>query len=80
MRRVAVSAVVSFVLFGLLGLAGARVNTTASFPVGLYWQVARPATKGDVVWLCPPAESVFLAALARGYLSQIGRASCRERV
>ncbi|WP_162560259.1 conjugative transfer signal peptidase TraF [Methylotetracoccus oryzae] len=63
------SAVTLFALFGLLGLAGARVNTTASFPIGLYWQLARPARKGDLVWFCPPAESVFLTALARGYLS-----------
>lgn len=69
MRRVAVSTVVSFVLFGLLGLAGARVNTTASFPVGLYWQLQRSAGKGDLVWFCPPAEPVFTIALARGYLS-----------
>ena len=69
MRQVAVSAVGSFVLFGLLGLAGARVNTTASVPVGLYWQLQRSAGKGDRVLFCPPAEPLFLTALARGYLS-----------
>jgi conjugative transfer signal peptidase TraF len=58
-----------FALFGLLGLAGARVNTTASFPVGLYWQLDRPAGKGDLVLFCPPREPVFTTALARGYLS-----------
>ncbi|MBM4202376.1 MAG: conjugative transfer signal peptidase TraF [Gammaproteobacteria bacterium] len=69
MRRVALSAVTLFALFGLFGLAGVRVNTTASFPVGLYWQLQRSAGKGDLVLFCPPAESVFLTALARGYLS-----------
>ena len=69
MRRVVVSAVTLFALFGLLGLAGARVNTTASFPVGLYWQLARAAGKGDLVWFCPSREPVFTTALARGYLS-----------
>ena len=69
MRRVVVSAVTLLALFGLLGLAGARVNTTASFPVGLYWQLARPARKGDLVWFCPPPEPVFITALERGYLS-----------
>ena len=69
MRRVVVSLISGFALFGLLGLAGARVNTTASFPIGLYWQVARSPGMGDLVWFCPPAEVVFLTALARGYLS-----------
>ena len=69
MRRVVVSLISGFALFGLLGLAGARVNTTASFPIGLYWQLQRSAGKGDLVLLCPPAETVFLTALARGYLS-----------
>ncbi|MGY6217097.1 conjugative transfer signal peptidase TraF [Methylolobus aquaticus] len=69
MRRLVVSLMSGFALFYLLGLAGTRINTTASFPIGLYWQLARPAGKGDLVWFCPPAESVFLTALARGYLS-----------
>ncbi len=69
MRQVALSAVTLFASFGLLGFAGARVNTTASFPVGLYWQLDRPAGKGDRVLFCPPAEPVFTTALARGYLS-----------
>jgi len=69
MRRVVVSLMSGFALFGLLGLAGARVNTTASFPIGLYWQLDRPASKGDLVLFCPPAEPVFTTALARGYLS-----------
>ncbi|WP_139557998.1 conjugative transfer signal peptidase TraF [Methylotetracoccus oryzae] len=69
MRRVVVSLMSGFALFGLLGLAGARVNTTASFPVGLYWQLHRSAGKGDLVLFCPPRERVFTTALARGYLS-----------
>ncbi len=69
MKRVVLSLMSGFAFFSLLGLAGARVNATASFPLGLYWQVARPAGKGALVWFCPPAESVFLTAMARGYLS-----------
>jgi len=69
MRRVVVSLMSGLALLGLLGLTGARVNTTASFPIGLYWLLDRPVTKGDLVWFCPPAESMFLTALERGYLS-----------
>ena len=52
-----------------MGLVGARVNTTASFPVGLCWQLDRPAVKDDLVLFCPPHDVVFMIALARGYLS-----------
>lgn len=69
MRRVVVSLMSGFALFGLMGLAGERVNTTASFPVGLYWQLQRSAGKGDRVLFCPPRDPVFTAALIRGYLS-----------
>jgi conjugative transfer signal peptidase TraF len=61
MKRFAQGALSLFALSALLGLA--------SFPVGLYWQVARPAGKGNLVVFCPPQEPVFTAALARGYLS-----------
>lgn len=69
MRRVVVSLMSGFALFGLLGFAGARVNTTASFPMGWYWQLDRPAIKGELVLFCPPREPVFTTALERGYLS-----------
>lgn len=53
---------------GLLGLAGARVNTSKSIPLGLYWTCDRPARKGEYVLLCPPQTSVFEEARRRGYL------------
>jgi conjugative transfer signal peptidase TraF len=53
---------------GLLGLAGARVNTSKSIALGLYWTSDRPARKGEYVLLCPAQTSVFEEARRRGYL------------
>jgi conjugative transfer signal peptidase TraF len=60
--------------FAMLGLgfvayvAGAKVNTTASIPVGLYWASAKPAEKNDYVVFCPPPAPVFDDAKERGYI------------
>lgn len=49
--------------------AGARINTTASFPIGLYWTAAgEPAQKGSLVLFCPPDNAVFAEARNRGYI------------
>ena len=53
---------------GLLGLAGARVNTSRSIALGLYWSSDRPARKGEYVLLCPPQTGVIEEARRRGYL------------
>lgn len=50
-------------------LAGARVNTSRSIPVGLYWTSDRPVERGEYVVLCPPQVGVVAEALRRGYLS-----------
>ena len=50
-------------------LAGARVNTSKSIPVGLYWTSDRPVERGAYVVLCPPQVGVVAEALRRGYLS-----------
>ncbi|MES2568793.1 MAG: conjugal transfer protein TraF, partial [Verrucomicrobiota bacterium] len=34
--------------------AGARINTSKSIPVGLYWTSNSPVEKGAYVLLCPP--------------------------
>jgi conjugative transfer signal peptidase TraF len=52
----------------LLGLAGARVNTSRSVALGLYWTSDRPAQKGEYVLLCPPQVGVMEEARRRGYL------------
>ena len=52
----------------LFGLAGARINTTASFPYGLYWVVHAPVKKGEMVMFCPGQGDAFREARARGYI------------
>lgn len=49
-------------------LAGARINTTASCPVGLYWEIDAPIEKGAMVIFCPSESPVFDQAEARGYI------------
>lgn len=48
---------------------GARVNTSKSIPVGLYWTSDKPVEKGDYVLFCPPQVGVILEAKRRGYLA-----------
>lgn len=52
-------------------MAGFRVNTTASMPVGL-WRVAPVVAelrRGDIVTACPPDAAGTREAAARGYLA-----------
>ncbi|MBS0513642.1 MAG: conjugative transfer signal peptidase TraF [Proteobacteria bacterium] len=48
--------------------AGARINTTRSIPVGLYWASSAAVEKGTYVLFCPPQAQVFHEARARGYI------------
>ena len=48
--------------------AGARINTSPSIPVGLYWVSRVAAEKGAYVLVCPPPGPVFDEARRRGYL------------
>jgi conjugative transfer signal peptidase TraF len=50
-------------------IAGARINTTQSIPVGLYWTSGQSVAKGAYVLFCPPEANVFAVAKARGYIS-----------
>jgi conjugative transfer signal peptidase TraF len=59
----------------LLGVAyhalGARINTTRSIPVGLYWTSGASVEKGAYVLFCPPQHfhsDVFELAKDRGYI------------
>ena len=49
-------------------MAGARINTSKSIPVGLYWTTSGPMEKGAYVVVCPPLSGVFNEARARGYI------------
>ena len=56
---------------GLCGLAGLRLNLTASLPIGLY-RIARGAPeRGTIVLVCLPL-GVAEFAKARGYLAPLG--------
>lgn len=61
------AAIAVVTIVGIAG-AGARINTTRSFPVGLYWQITTPPVIGDVVLVCPPATPLFAEARRRGYI------------
>jgi conjugative transfer signal peptidase TraF len=55
-------------LGALCSAAGARVNTSRSIPVGLYWASSMPVEKGAYVMFCPPQAGVFRDARERGYI------------
>lgn len=45
------------------------INTTESFPRGIYRKEAREFRKGDLVLVCPPDRPIFHDALGAGLLS-----------
>ena len=49
-------------------LAGIRINTTHSYPPGLYIKTHDPIEKGAMVIFCPPDTKAFQEARARGYI------------
>ena len=55
-------------LGGALHMAGIRINTSPSIPVGIYWMTQRPIQVGEYVIFCPPNRPVFQEAFARGYI------------
>jgi len=60
---------VGLLLVGLgFGAAGARINTSKSIALGLYWTSREPVEKGAYVIFCPPKADAFDAAKARGYI------------
>ena len=61
---------VCFLIFCLLMyLAGIRVNTSKSIPIGLYETDSRPFEKGRYVMFCPPDAPAFRMARDRGYIT-----------
>lgn len=50
-------------------VGGFRINLTPSEPLGL-WRIVpldRPATRGDLIFICPPQTTVMREARERGY-------------
>jgi conjugative transfer signal peptidase TraF len=72
LKRIAAGVAVAGVSVMVLGAgcyaAGARINTTRSIPVGLYWTSTAPVEKGAYVMFCPPQVGVFDDAKERGYI------------
>jgi conjugative transfer signal peptidase TraF len=76
MNRIAKRAIASIVIVGVglaatggaMYAAGARVNTSKSIPLGLYWTSSAPVTKGEYVIFCPPQRLIFADARERGYI------------
>lgn len=62
-----------FLLFlfaaGMLLQRNLVINTTESFPRGIYRKEAREFRKGDLVLVCPPDRPIFHDALGAGLLS-----------
>jgi len=80
MKHITVSAAVTGIIFLILisgfYMAGARINTTKSIPIGLYWTSPMPIEKiekGAYVIFCPPQRNVFDEAKTRDY---IGAGTC----
>jgi conjugative transfer signal peptidase TraF len=61
-------------VFGLIALslvcylAGLKINTTKSIPIGFYRLTDAPIGKGEYVIFCPPQTALFDQARERGYI------------
>lgn len=66
---VAITGIAVISLGAVCYAAGARINTTKSIPVGLYWTSDKPAEKGAYVLFCPPDVGVFSTAKKRDYIA-----------
>jgi conjugative transfer signal peptidase TraF len=49
-------------------LAGVRINTTNSYPRGIYLMTSAPIEKGSLVIFCPVDNTTFRQARQRGYI------------
>lgn len=72
LKRIGIGTTIGGAAVLVLGVAGyaagARINTTKSIPVGLYWTSSTPVEKGAYVLFCPPQAGVFDDAKERGYI------------
>lgn len=61
--------VFSLIALGLICyLAGLKINTTKSIPIGIYQLTDAPVGKGEYVIFCPPQTALFDEARSRGYI------------
>ena len=65
----AAAAMMVMALATLSYVAGARINTTRSIPIGLYWVSDTEAKIGAYVLFCPPDIDAMAMAQQRGYIS-----------
>jgi conjugative transfer signal peptidase TraF len=49
-------------------VSGVRINTTPSYPLGIYLMTDDPIVKGALVIFCPTDNAAFRAARERGYI------------
>ena len=68
-RSLAIGCLGGLVLLWAVCQAGLRINGTNSEPVGIYWAISKPLARGDLVFVLPPASSIFKLAKERGYLA-----------
>ena len=69
MKRGLLTAALSLIALGLIcSLAGLKINTTKSIPVGIYQLTDGPVGKGEYVIFCPPQTALFDEARERGYI------------
>lgn len=45
------------------------INTSPSFPLGVYRKTHEPPRKGDLVLFCPPERTIFQEAMQRGFIT-----------
>ncbi|MFZ4701359.1 MAG: conjugative transfer signal peptidase TraF [Candidatus Methylumidiphilus sp.] len=67
-RGLLTATLAAFATAALAGLLGARVNTTGSYPPGLYWMIGEAAHKGALVIACPAAVEAVAKGFLRGYI------------
>lgn len=66
--------VVALAGIGIVGVgavssvAGMRINTSRSIPLGIYWTSAGAIQNGSYVFFCPPDSAPMAQAKQRGYL------------
>lgn len=68
-KKITILLILLFCTASAFFLAGARVNYTVSFPIGLYWTQEKTVETGDLVTFCPPNTDVFKSAREYGFIT-----------